>query len=88
MPKHRLGAALLFACIALLLTRGAFSAAQQGAHVGELAEDSERAVDRGRIIPRLEIQTDRGSADNEEDGEANSKNDTLRRHCQLLISLF
>ena len=68
--------------------RRAFRPAQQRAHVGDFREYSERAVDGSVIGPRLEVQTDRGSADNEEDSEANSKDDTLRGHCRLLTSLF
>ena len=52
------------------------------------AEHAERTVDGGGIGPRLEVQTDRGSADNEEDSEANSENDTLRRHCDVAYFHF
>ena len=45
----------------------------------------ERMVDRGGIGPRLDVQTDRGSANDEKDSEADSENDTLRRHCDLLF---
>ncbi len=68
--------------------RRALRPAQQRAHVGDFREYSERAVDGSVIGPRLEVQTDRGSADNEEDSEANSKDDALRGHCRLLTSRF
>ena len=68
--------------------RRALRPAQQRAHVRDLLQHPERMVDGGGIGPRLDVQADRGGADDEEDGEASSENDALRGHCRLLTSLF
>ena len=68
--------------------RRAFGPVQQRPHVRNLSEHRERMVDRGGIGSRLDVQTDRGSADDEKDSEADSENDTLRRHCHLLFHYF
>ena len=67
--------------------RRAFGPAQLRPHIGDFRKDSERAVDGSVIGPRLEVQTDRGSADDKEDSEANSKDDTLRGHCQFYFTI-
>ena len=66
--------------------RRALRPVQQRPHVRNSAEHRERMVDGGGIRSRLDVQTDRGGADDEKDSEADSENDTLRRHCGLLIS--
>ncbi len=68
--------------------RGTFGAAQQRPHVRDLLQHLERVVDGGRIRPRLEIQTDRGSANEKQDREAGSKDGTLRRHSRFLVQFF
>ena len=65
--------------------RRALRPVQQRPHVRNPAEHRERMVDGGGIRSRLDVQADRGSADDEKDSEAGSENDTLRRHCGLLF---
>ena len=42
-------------------------------------------IDRGGVGSRLQVQTDRGRANDEKDSEADSENDTLRRHCDVVF---
>jgi hypothetical protein len=60
--------------------RRAFGAAKQRPDIRDPLQHLQCVVDGSRVGPRLQVETDRGSADKEEDREANSEDDTLRGH--------
>src|SRR4029078_7926566 len=65
--------------------RCAFGAPHQEPHIGDLVDDLEcMGAPRG-VRPRLDVEADRGRADDEKDRKTYPENDTLRQHQAILI---